>query len=68
MTDQTPQVTATIVRDTEYTDSLSRNPHVGRVERVIWRVELSNGRRRICRTRREAREWCDEMGIPWNLK
>lgn len=51
--------TAVIANDPEW-------DHFRRVERRRWRIDLHggplNGRRKFVRTKREAEEWCDEVG------
>ncbi len=48
--------TATIEKVTIYDE-------VRQVTRTQWRIDLPNGRRKFTRTRREAREWCEEHGL-----
>jgi hypothetical protein len=50
--------TAAVMNDPEYDG-------VARVERRRWRVAISDGRRCFKWTRREAVEWCEEMGLPY---
>jgi hypothetical protein len=54
----TETVTAAIMSDPEYSS-------IAMVERRRWIVALSNGRRRYTTSRREAIEWCAEMGVPY---
>ena len=44
---------------------LSNDPYfdpIARVERRRWRLDFPDGRRKFTPTRREAREWAEEMG------
>lgn len=56
------QGTATIEKNDGW-DSLAG------VERITWDIHCSggpfDGRTKTTRTRREAREWCDEFGYQW---
>lgn len=49
---------AVITKDPEY-------DRVALVERRRWRIDLPSGGRKYVTSKREAIEWCAEMGLAW---